>query len=172
MRRMLILAAMAPLLAAAPKSCNIADIGDYVVTFDISVTDRATAPVLVSISGPDVQRRSLLQPGATISVMSFSPGTVDVSVQAQDPGIARQLLQKGKELEEALTSKVLDPVAAAAIQQKVDGTLQQYLGAPPDTLGTSCTIDLSPDHGKGIDVSYVADMSADGHWILLGPRCG
>jgi hypothetical protein len=168
LRSILSLALILPLLGAAAEQCDIGDIGDFVVTYDVSVTNAAADPVTVTIRTPDASRNAVVAPGATVALTTFASGELAVTAgPPPGPEVARRL----KEISDQVVSGFLAPIEALTLQQTIADAFRERIGPAALIADAGCATTLGPDkNGKGVDVHYTVGAGTES-WVLEGPGC-
>lgn len=168
LRSIMALGLVLPLIATGAEQCDIGDIGDVVVTFDVSVTNGAADPVSVTVSTPDVSRNAVLRPGASITLTTFSPGELIVTA---GPAPGPEAIRRLKEISDRVVSEAMDPAEAVVMQQAIAAIIRERVGAAALIADEGCSMDLQPDkEGRGVDVRYTIGANAES-WVIEGPGC-
>lgn len=144
------------------------NLGEYVVTYKVTVQLLGSEEKLVSISTPDVKQRASITSGS-ITATAFKPGVVTVRVG--DPGRRRFELQaKAESIESSLEAGLLSADSAKALRDE----LLALRNAPDDPADwVTCTTEVKPgpQPSGGENLVYVLGAAADGSLRLSGPGC-
>jgi hypothetical protein len=161
LRLVLLLATSFVLLAAGDCSIDIGNLGDYVVTYDITITNAGPEAALVFISGRDVKRKAVLQPGGSVTATSFRGGSVLLGASPAVDYVAL-LKQKRDAIQAKLDQKPLDLLTSMAIYRDLDVIYSNIRDYEQRGHGSLCAVDLKPDSkGKGSDVTATATLDFD-----------
>jgi hypothetical protein len=153
---------------AAPSSCDVSldNLGDFVATYDITVTNSGTEAALLFIAGKDVKRRAIVRPGGSLHATSFVGGSILVGASpAVD--VVTALKKRRDAIRAKLDVKPLDLAGSLAIYNELQAISQEIMFYERGQHGSLCSFDLRPDAttGKGTNGSGTATLDGD-RWVL------
>jgi hypothetical protein len=154
----------------ADKSCDIplGDLGEFVIQYQLTVTNSTVDDALLSIQGDDVKEQAVVRPGGSITGTSYKGGFFIIGADGPVDVVAE--LQRNKaDIEAQLAQKPLSVTQAQQLDQQlqtVNGLLKQARNTL--TLGV-CWSTLKPDeHGQGGEYDYTAAMDDQGKYSVSG----
>lgn len=168
LRTILSLGLVLPLLAGAVNQCDIGNIDDLVVTYDVSVTNAAADPVTVTITAPDASRTAVIGPGDSVTLTTFASGELAVTA---GPPPGPEVVRRLKEISDRVVSGAFDPIEALALQKVIAEAVRDRVGPAALIADAGCATTLQPDkEGHGVDVRYTVGANAE-TWVIEGPGC-
>jgi hypothetical protein len=166
--RSLLLLLVLTLSLAAPKGCDISagNLGDFVATYEITVTNGGPDDALLYVAGKDVQRRAIVPPGGSVHQTSFVGGSILVGAS---PGVdvVAAMTKRRDAISAKLDVKPLDLAASTAIYNELEQLSREIQFYESGQHGSQCTFDLKPDptSGKGVNATATATLDGD-RWVL------
>ena len=103
-------------LSIVVQECNVGDLLDLLVTYQVSVHNASAMTAFVSVATQSSSRDATLPPGATAVARSFKPGRWGASVGVADPALNDALLRLRDNLKKLWTDKTLTPAQVDAIR--------------------------------------------------------
>jgi hypothetical protein len=167
LRSLLLLLVLTVSLAAA-KGCDISagNVGDFIVTYEITVTNGGPDDALLFLSGKDLQRRAIVRPGGSMHATSYVGGSILVGAS---PGVdvIAALNKRHDAISAKLDVKPLDLAASTAIYNELEQLSREIQFYESGQHGSQCTFDLKPDptSGKGVNATATATLDGD-RWVL------
>jgi hypothetical protein len=149
------------LLAVTAQDCDIGDLKDFVKVYEITVTNTASQAAMIHVSVKDVARRTILAPGASETVTSFSGGSYLVlAVPAVDPIL--RLKARRSELVAQLDQPNNSPQQITALWMGLSQIAAQISSLEQNPTGGTCGGELKPDaDGKGISIQATVTFNGD-----------
>jgi hypothetical protein len=152
------------------KSCNIplGDLGDFVIEYDLVLTNNGSVPADLAIYGHDVTARAIIQPGASLSAKSYQGGFF--SLEAEGAVDFYALLKQAKaDVENSLSQKPLSATQAATLDQQLQAINAQMKALRTNPQNGVCwsTLKVGED-GKGGEYDYQATVDSTGKWSVTG----
>jgi len=154
----------------ADKSCDIdlGNIGDYVVTYDITVTNRGAEPAVIGISGSDVHAQGIVQPGEALSATSFQGGSF-TAWAGPSTDIKATLNAAKADVEAKLAQTPIAPSTAVILNGELQAINAQLKAEASKSHIGACFFLLKPDEkGKGQDVDILEAQQVAGGWTVNG----
>ena len=110
------------------QECDIGNLMDLVVTFDVTVKNASARTGFVRIELADVARGSFVKPGKSVSVTSFGGGKFTIIVLDYDPATNAALVKLKSDLEAKLANPSgLSPAEAKALAEQLKTTEDQLV---------------------------------------------
>jgi hypothetical protein len=126
--------------------CTIGNLGDFVVTYDVTVTNTSDETASVSILLPDNRQTVTLTAGAAATVTGFKPGTALVSARPAKDYLA-ELKKLQADLVAKLEAKTLSLTDSLSLYNQLNALGQQIRDYEARGHGALCSGDFSVDKG-------------------------
>jgi len=157
-------------LLFADNSCGIdlGDIGDFVIQYQLTVTNNSGQDAIIGIFGHDIRAQAVVPAGGALSETSYEGGFFDIYAKPTVDIVAKLKASKA-DVEAKVAQKPLDPAQAATLQGELDAINAQLkdLGNVPQ--GGVCWSTLKPDEeGKGGEYDYTVSLDGNGNWSVAG----
>jgi hypothetical protein len=155
----------------ADKSCGIdlGNIDDFVIQYDIVVTNDASEDALISVIGRDIQAQAIVKPGASVTATSYQGGLLIVWASSAVDRVAA-LKQQKSDLQAQVALGPQNPNFTFAWSQ-LQLVVQQLRAQTEENHTGSCSTNLKPDeHGKGGEYDFTA-VEPSTFWSIQG-LCG
>jgi hypothetical protein len=156
-RSLVVLLAAASLLVAA-GDCNIdiGNLGDFVVTHDVSVTNAGSEDASIWIIAGGTKRQGVIKPGGTLTATLFSGASVLISVHAAEDRLAL-LKAKRDAILAQLNVQPLTLAGSMEMYQQLNSVAAEIRAYEATGHGQLCAVDLKTDtKGRGNDVTATA----------------
>ncbi|MEA2678119.1 MAG: hypothetical protein QOJ81_2260 [Chloroflexota bacterium] len=143
------------LVLLAPSDCTIdvGNLGDFVVTHDVIVTNVGTEDASVWIIGGGTKRHGALKPGGTLAATLFSGASVLISVSPARDQLA-ELKAKRDAISAQLAQQPLSLAGSLEIYRQLDSISSAIRLYEQTGHGQLCAADLKTDSkGRGNDVT-------------------
>jgi hypothetical protein len=142
------------------RQCDftVGNLGDLVVTYDITVVNSSAAPAIVGIYGGDVKRRAVVTAGTSVTATSFKGGSVLISVSPAEDVLAHMKARRDQ-IAAKVDAKPLDLSKSIEIYNQLNQVNAEIRSFESEQHGSLCTVALKTDSkGKGVNVSFTATI--------------